>query len=117
MVFFLVGADDGPVGGGEPGVEGVFVSTVFYSGDFDFGKVCTSVEDPFGAVVVFVDFLEHGDGDTPRDLSRDIPIFEAFEVVDEDFLFVRGVELNLAVFEVLDGYGSEFFGVDKPLFF
>ena len=31
-----VGTDDGPVGRGEPGVEGVFVSDVFYATDFYF---------------------------------------------------------------------------------
>lgn len=79
--FEPVGADDRPVGAGEPGVESVFVAVVVDAADFDFGEVRAGVEDPFGGFVGF-GLVEHRDSDAPRDLAGDVPIFEALKVVN-----------------------------------
>ena len=50
-------------------------------------------------------------------MAGDVPIFELFEVVDQDGFFVGGVEFDLVFFEGGDGGGGEGGGVDEPLFF
>ena len=67
------GGDDGPLTGGKPGVEGVFVAGVNFAVNFDLLLIDASVENPVPCSV-----MEGGDGDAPRDLARDIPIFEVF---------------------------------------
>ena len=112
------------MGGGEPGVEGIFVAEVAVAADFDFVEVDAGVEDPLGRsvygrgggdVVGGVVEVEHGDGNAPGDLAGDVPIFETFEVVDEDFLFALGVEFDFAGFEMGNGGFSKFLRIDKPL--
>lgn len=114
--FFPVRADDGPVGAGEPSVEGVFVAVIVDAADFDFSEIGAGVEDPFGGFVGF-GLAEHRNSDAPRDLAGDVPVFQAFEVVDEDFFLVGGVELDFVILEVFDGFGGETFDVDEPLLF
>lgn len=95
--FFPVRADDGPVGAGEPSVESVFVAVISDTADFDLGEIHAGVEDPFGGLIS-LSLVEHWDGNTPRDLARDVPVFKAFKIINKDFLFAGGVEGNLAVF-------------------
>ena len=86
-------------------------------------EVGAGVEDPVGGVgEVFLAgaaggclFFEHGDGDAPGDLAGDVPIFEAFKVVDEDLFFGGGVEGDFSLFEMGDGGFGEAFDVDEPL--
>lgn len=118
-VFFAfepVGADDGPVRAGEPSIKGVFIAVIMDAADFDFLEVGAGVKNPFWGLVGF-GLVEHGDGNTPRDLAGDVPVFEVLEIVDEDLFLVRGVELNFVVFEVFDGCGGEALDVDEPLGF
>lgn len=114
--FFPVRADDGPVGAGEPSVEGVFVAVIVDAADFDFREVGAGVEDPFRGFVGF-GLAEHRNGDAPRDLTGDVPVFQTFEIVDENFFLVCRVEFDFIILEVLDGFGSETFDVDEPLLF
>ena len=114
--FFPVCADDRPMRAGEPGVEGVFVAVIVDAADFDFREVCAGVEDPFRGFVGF-GLVEHGDGYAPGDLAGDVPVFESFKIVDEDFFLVRRVELDFVILEVFDGFGGEAFDVDEPLLF
>lgn len=97
LAFGPVGADDGPVGAGEPSVESVFVAVISDTADFDLGEIHAGVEDPFGGLIS-LSLVEHWDGNTPRDLARDVPVFKAFKIINKDFLFAGGVEGNLAVF-------------------
>lgn len=75
--------------GAEPGVESVFVAVVGNAADLDFLKVGASIENPFGSFVGF-SLMEHRNGDTPRDLAGNVPIFQTFEVIDEDFFLEAG---------------------------
>ena len=59
--------------------------------------------------------MEHGDGNPPRNLAGNIPIFKVFKIVDKDFLLTGGVEFDFAGFEVLDSGSGEFFCIDEPL--
>ena len=86
------GSNVGPLAGGEPGVEGVFVTVVSGAFNFDLLLVGTGVEDPIPCPVV-----EGGDGDAPGDLAGDVPIFELFEVVDEGLFFAGGVEFDFVI--------------------
>ncbi len=104
------------MGAREPGIESVFVAIVVNAADFDFFEIGTRVENPFWSFVGF-GLMEHWDGDTPRDLTRNVPVFEVLEVVNEDFLLVCRVELDFVVFEVFDSLGSKTLYVDKPLRF
>jgi len=104
------------VGGAEPGVEGIFVAVIGNAADLDFGEINAGVEDPFGCFGGF-GLVEHWDGDTPRDLAGNVPIFQAFEIIDEDFLLGCRVEGDLAGFKMFNGGFGETLDVDKPLRF
>lgn len=108
----VVGDDEGPLAAAEPGVESVFVASVGGAIDFDLRLVGADIEDPVPCPVV-----EGGDGDAPRDLAGDVPVFEFFEVVDEDLFFAGGVKLDLPCPEGFDGAVGEGFGADEPLLF
>ena len=112
--FFPVCADDGPMARAEPSVEGVFVAVIMDATDFDFGQVRAGVENPFRGFVG-LGLAEHRNSDAPRDLAGNVPVFQAFEIVDEDFFLVRGVELDFVIFEMFDSFGGEAFDVDEPL--
>lgn len=116
LAFGPVGTDDGPVGAREPGIKGVFVAVVSDATDFDFGEIYTGIKDPFGSVGGF-GLAEHGNGDTPRNLTGNIPVFKAFEIIDENFLFAGGVEFDFAFLEVLNSGLRETLDVDEPLRF
>jgi len=108
----MIGGDVRPLTRGEPGVEGVFVAVIGDAVFDDEGLVGVGVENPL-AIVGF----EGWDGDAPGDLTRDVPIFELFEVIDNDLLFGRRIEFDLIFAERLDGFGGERFSFDEPLFF
>lgn len=116
LAFGPIGTNNGPVGTREPGVKSVFVTVIGDATDFDFGEIDTSVEDPFRSFIGF-GLVEHWDSDTPRDLTRNVPIFKTFEVVDENFFLAGRVEFDFAVFEVFNSDSREAFDVDEPLGF
>lgn len=116
LTFGPVGTDNGPVGAREPGIESVFVAVIGDATDFDFGEIYTGIKDPFGSVRGF-GLAEHGNGDTPRNLTGNIPVFKAFEIVDEDLFLGSGVELDFAFLEVFDSGPCETFNINKPLRF
>lgn len=116
LTFGPVGTDNGPVGAREPGIESVLVAVIGDATDFDFGEIYTGIKDPFGSVRGF-GLAEHGNGDTPRNLTGNIPVFKAFEIIDENFLFASGVELDFAFLEVFDSGPCETLDVDEPLRF
>ena len=113
-----ISTDDRPVGATEPSVKSVLVADIFNAADFNFLEVGTAIKNPVWFVGrLVVGLFEHRDGDAPRDLAGDVPVFEVFEVVDEDFLFVLWVKFNFVVFKMFNSNAREFFDVDKPLFF
>ena len=102
----------------EPGVESVFVANVFDAGFFDGLEISAAVKNPVRLVGrLESDFSEHWNGDTPRDLAGNVPVFQVFEIVNQNFLLVFGVKFDFVVFEMLDCDFGEFFDIDKPLFF
>ena len=50
-------------------------------------------------------------------MAGDVPIFELFEVAQEDLFFASGVEFDLVVLECLNGFFCERLGTHEPLFF
>lgn len=116
FAFGPVGTDEGPVGTREPSVEGVFVANVGNAADLDLFQVSASVENPIRGISGVVGlFLEHRNGDAPRDLARDVPIFEILKVIDKDLFLVCGGEFDLIVLKMLDSCGSKALDIDKPL--
>lgn len=116
LVLGPIGADDGPVGTGEPGIEGVFVTVISDAADFDFGEIYTGIKDPFGSLIS-LSLVEHRDGDTPRDLAGNIPIFETFEIVNKNLFLIRRMEGDFTVFKMLNGSFGKTLDVDEPLGF
>ena len=114
--FEPVGTDNWPVRTGEPSIESIFVAIIVDATYLDFGEVGACIEDPFGSFVGF-GLMEHRDGDAPRNLAGNVPVFETLEIVDKDFFLVCGVELDFAGLEVLNGHFSKAFDVDEPLAF
>ena len=70
-----VGGDVGPLARTEPGIEGVVVAEIFFAVDGNFGFVYAGVENPIRGIFG-VD--ESRDGDTPRNLARDVPVTNVF---------------------------------------
>ena len=62
-------------------------------------KVGASVKNPFVGFLA----MEHRNGNTPRDLAGNVPIFKAFKVVDKDILFVFRIEFDFVIFKVGNG--------------
>ncbi len=73
VIGCMIGSDERPLSRREPGVEGVFVAGIKFTVDFDFGLVDSGVEDPVPCPVV-----KGGNGNAPRDLAGNVPIFEVF---------------------------------------
>ena len=118
ILFGPAGTNDWPVRAREPSVKGILVADVSNTGLFNFFKVGTTIKNPVRLIGSFrVGFSKHRDGDAPRDLARNVPIFEVFEVIDDNFLLAFWIKLNFVVVEMLDSDSGEFFDVNKPLFF
>lgn len=110
----VIGGDEGPLAAGEPSVEGVLVADIGVAAALELFFVDLGGEYPVGGVV---DVDEGRDGDAPRDLAGNIPVFELLEIVNENALFASGVEFDFAVLDGLDGAVGEGFDVDEPLLF
>ena len=112
MGFAFTSGDVWPLARAKPCIEGVVVADIGIAIDFDFGLVYSFVENPICGVV---DVLEGWNRDSPRDLARDIPIFELFKVVDENLFFAGGVKFDLPCSKHLDSLFGKWFNIDKPL--
>ncbi len=118
FIFDPVGTDEWPVGTGEPSVESILVAKIGNTADFDLLEMGAGVENPFGGVFgVGSDLMEHRNGDTPRDLAGNVPIFEILEIIDKDLFLTGWGEFDFAGFEMFDGFGGKTFDVDEPLAF
>ena len=73
MSFAFTSGDIWPLTGTKPSIEGIFVANVNVAILGDFGLLYPFIEYPVAWVV---NILEGRNWDAPRDLARDIPIFE-----------------------------------------
>lgn len=110
--IILLGGNKWPLARGKPSIESVFVAGENLAALFELFLMDFATDNPL-AILGF----EGGDRDTPRDLAGNIPVFEVFVIVDEDFFLAGGIEFDLVIFERLDSALGEGSGLDEPLFF
>ena len=114
--FGPVRTNNWPVGAREPGIKGIFVADIFDASTLNLFKIHTAVENPLWSSSRFCgDFSKHRDGDTPRDLTGNIPVFEILEVINQNALLALWVKLDFAGFEMFNRFGGELLDIDEPL--
>ncbi len=102
----------------EPSVESIFVAAIFDAGALDLGEIGTTIKNPLWLVGgAGVNLSKHRNSDAPGDLPGNVPIFEVFQIIDEDLALVFGVKFDLAGLQSLDGGGRQRADIDKPLLF
>ena len=114
MIWSVASGDVWPLTRAEPSIKGIIIAAISFAVYLYSWFGYAGVINP---IFWIVDIDKSRNWDAPRNLTRNVPVFDFTEVVNKYLLLAGWVEFNLPFFENLDGAFGKRFNIDEPLLF
>ena len=109
-------AHNRPMRAREPRIKRILISIILHPTNLNLRKIRPLVKNPFWRRRR-LRLPKHRNRDPPRNLPRNVPVFQTPQIINQDFLLIRRIELNLPTLQSFNRPRRQPLHINKPLCF